>query len=147
MRDGGLVKLLRANLPTVHWQAIETWSTGQGVPDANGCHQGAEFWVECKLATGYVVPLRAEQVAWLERRTRAGGRTFIMVRQQAPAGPRRGPKIDHLWLFPGSMARDLFTRACTLQPEYSHLALGCWAGGPAKWPWQVILKTLVRPIP
>src|SRR5215213_7651185 len=94
MSDGGLGKLIPDHLPQVHFQRIETGGTGRGVPDLNGCWGGTEFWIENKHTAGWCVPrdkMRAEQVGWLERRARAGGRVFLAVRQ---TGRRR----DDLWL-------------------------------------------------
>ena len=46
--DGNLRQLEMRYIRDCHWQSVETWSTGQGVPDVNGCIDGVEFWVENK---------------------------------------------------------------------------------------------------
>lgn len=123
--DGELSGILRRHLPQVHWQRIETAGVGSGVPDLNYCCDGAEGWVELKRATGRVVGVRPTQVAWIERRMRAGGRVFIMVRRD-----------DRLWMFSGLLARGLLTRDCRLADEDG------WGGGPARWPWDTVLRVL-----
>jgi hypothetical protein len=133
-QDGGLRKLFQQHIPAAHWQPIETWSTGQGVPDLNGCLDGIEFWIELKLTTAYAVSIRPHQIAWAERRLRAGGRVFLAVRRKADAGPRKGQAIDELWLFPGSAMR-LVSSYGLLGNYASSLMQG---GGPARWPWAAI---------
>lgn len=134
MSDGNLRTIFRTRLPEAHWQGIETWSTGQGVPDMNGCLQGHEFWIENKLAKGWKVNFEPGQVAWAERRIRAGGRVFLAVRRQATAGPRRGGAFDELWLFRGQESRAV--EADGLKGKQS--VLGIWHNGPARWDWAQI---------
>lgn len=144
--DAGLSDCFKKHLPIFHWQKIESWSTGQGVPDLNGCgwsdpedEWGAEFWIECKKATGIKLDhnLSAEQIGWLERRHRAGGRVFIGVRRVRPAGPRVGAALDSLLLYPGEAARAV-ARDGISAPG----ALGLWEGGPARWDWPEIARIL-----
>ena len=135
MIDGGLRKLFHAHLPQVHWQSIEAGGTGRGIPDSNGCVDGKEFWVEFKQTANYAVGLRPEQVGWMLRRTRAGGRTFIAVRRRHDGGRRRGARVDELWLYNGAGARvlsELGMKACR------GAALGIWEGGPARWGWEKV---------
>ncbi len=141
MIDGGLRAKLIAGIPRAHWQAVET-AAGQGVPDANGCLGGVEFWVECKRITGGSEfcdhPPTPEQVAWLERRERHGGRTFVAIRRYHAGGPRLGQRADTLYLMRGSWVRTLLLdgiSACRL--------LGTWEGGAARWRWSEIEKALV----
>lgn len=129
LRDGELRKIFREHLPAVHWQSVETGGTGRGVPDLNGCYNGNEVWIENKSAVGFRVLLRPEQVAWLERRDRAGGRTFIAVRKGK----------DALYLFPGRAARLLLRN--TLRTLPSSL-LGTWKGLPSAWNWVEISDIL-----
>lgn len=137
MSDGGLRQLFQKNITQAHWQGIETWSTGQGVPDMNGCLNGADFWIENKLTNGWAVHFEFGQVAWIERRVRAGGRAFVAVRRQAAAGPRRGAATDELWLYAGSKARLLSEKGLkNCRP------LGLWAGGPAAWRWDQVVALL-----
>lgn len=139
MSDGGLRKSFSDHLTDGHWQAVETWSTGQGVPDTNYCFPGGiEGWIEFKKTEGWRIDISAEQVAWAERRIRLGGRVFLGVRRQVEAGRRR-EKADELWLFTGLAARFLISGR--LQ-EASHL-FGRWDGGPRAWPWVQIRNILI----
>jgi len=140
MIDGGLRKLVRTHLPMVHWQSIETGGTGRGIPDSNGCFRGIEFWVEFKQTAGWQVTLRPEQIAWMSRRTRSGGRTFIMLRRQCTLGPRRAA-ADELWLIHGEWAPEIARTGLKTPPAGA--VLGWWSGGPAAWPWMKVLGHLV----
>jgi hypothetical protein len=131
MTDGNLRSLLHKHLPQFHWQSLESWSTGQGVPDVNYCYHSADGWIELKKTDGWTVNVSPHQVAWIERRLRAGGRVFILVRR----------KGDELWLLPGSSARDLLTRATTLRDVDP---LDMWVGGPARWDWSALASLLVK---
>lgn len=134
--DGGLSQLYLKHLPQFHWQS--TWSLGGGAPDMNGCLDGQEFWIENKLTSGWAVKFEFGQVAWHERRVRAGGRTFIAVRRQTVAGPRRGDAVDEFWLFRGQEARQLEVDGLKgKQP-----LLGVWSGGPARWAWDHLCTIL-----
>lgn len=137
--DGDLRSIFRRSLPTVDWQSIESAITGGGVPDVNGCHRGAEFWVEFKQTEEWAVSLRPEQVGWLCRRARAGGRVFIAVRRRCLAGPRRAG-ADELWLLWGHFAPDLKTGGLRRAPPGS--VLGIWSGGPRSWDWGAVLACL-----
>jgi hypothetical protein len=135
--DGNLRQLFQKHLPSVHWQGIETWSTGQGVPDMNGCWNGHEFWIENKKTEGWAVNFEMGQVAWIERRIRVGGRVFLAVRRMVPAGPRRGKAKDELWLFHGAMARAVADFGLAdVEP------IDKFEGGPAKWCWTTIAMIL-----
>jgi hypothetical protein len=147
--DAGLRGILRQWLPAVHWQTIEVGLVGRGVPDANGCvliqdpkrgPVGVEFWVECKRVDGWAVNLEPEQVAWLLRRTRAGGRTFVACRKFRDAPTARLQTCDELWLFAGRHARELKDagmRHPAIQP------LVQTNGGPSRWDWGRVLEALV----
>lgn len=96
-REVDFARLIQKNLPEVHWQRIETGGTGLGIPDLNYCCDGVEGWIELKsVASGWQVGLRPEQVAWLARRERAGGRTFVAVR-----------RIESIYLYRGTAAAEL----------------------------------------
>lgn len=126
--DGGLSDIYLKHLPQFHWQS--TWSLGGGAPDINGCLDGQELWIENKSTSGWAVKFEFGQVAWHERRLRAGGRTFVAVRRLASAGPRRG---DELWLFRGDQARQLEEKGLKeTRPIF-------WEqGGPARWHWDEV---------
>ena len=139
MSDGDLRQIFSAHLRDFHWQAVETWSTGQGVPDVNYCGGGIEGWIENKATATRAVDLSPGQIGWIERRIRAGGRVFIAVRRVTTAGPRKGAACDELHLFPGSCARSL------LEDGLNDLkALGIWPGGPGKWNWDTIRVLLLK---
>ena len=128
--------MFQRHFPDGHWQAIETGSTGLGIPDLNGVISGVELWIELKLATAIAVDVRPEQVAWIERRVRAGGRAFIAVRCKCSAGARRVAR-DELHLYNGSSGRRLKEHGLNARP------LGAWAGGPTKWDWKAIRDFLI----
>ncbi len=97
-------KLLKKHMPIeAHWQRIETGSTGTGIPDVNVCHLGQDIWIVLKLVKGRKVDLSPTQVAWLTKRSRVGGVTWIMARHTYD-GPKIG-KGDAIYLWPGSMAK------------------------------------------
>jgi Holliday junction resolvase len=125
MIDGSLRQLFREHLPHVHWQAIETGGTGRGIPDLNGCFAGIEVWIELKRMVGRRVLMRPEQVAWIERRARAGGRVFIAVRKGK----------EQLFLVGPTGARHL------LENRFPAV-LGRWSGGPRAWNWAEITTIL-----
>jgi hypothetical protein len=97
------------------------------VPDGNFCSGGVEGWVEFKAARGWRVPLAPTQVAWIERRVRAGGKVLVAVRRDRS-----------MWLFDGSVARQLMTQDLRAVPH-----LGEWHGGPSRWDWSRIGALLV----
>lgn len=66
---------LRPKLPG-HVIRIEN-SVGQGMPDANVCDGGREFWLELKYGHSEVL-LRPHQYAWGMRRAAHGGHVFII---------------------------------------------------------------------
>jgi hypothetical protein len=129
--DGRLRQLFKAHLPEFDWQSIDVTS-GRGVPDSNACYDGIELWIEHKATKGQRVIVRPEQVAWIERRLRHGGRVFIAVR-------RFNSRTDELFLLCGAAARFL---ARGQWP--STLALSHWQGGPARWNWPEIKTILLE---
>ena len=139
MIDGGLRKIFHSKLPDIHWQAIETGSTGKGIPDSNGCYQGVEFWCEFKKTSANVVNLSPEQVGWILRRKRAGGNVYIAVRKKRSQSVRR-EACDELWLFSGIDAAHL--KEGGLKSNLV-LPLGIWRGGPNKWDWQAVKKQII----
>jgi len=147
--DAGLSDIFVKSLKSVHWQKIETWSTGQGVPDLNGCspstwkdERGFEFWIECKKTAGSRLAhnLSPEQIGWIERRLRFGGRVFVAVRRLRPAGLRLGRALDELHLFHGSAVRGLAKAG--IAGLGAPAPLGVWENGPARWNWAEIKALL-----
>lgn len=135
MSDANLRQIFRKHLPLFDWQSVETWSTGRGVPDLNFCYNGVEGWIECKRTLAWKVNITPEQIGWIERRCRHGGRVFIAVRRMRAAGPRLGPAVDELYLLPGMAARSLNLQ--TSQPSG-----WAWFGGPSGWDWSEIKSRL-----
>jgi len=107
MSEAGLWKLVRANIKDADLQRLESGMTSRGIPDINGCKDGTEFWVELKYTTTKKVAIRPEQVAWLLRRSKVGGRTFVLVKT---------PK--ELYLYPGSLARELADDGLNVAPYH-----------------------------
>ena len=131
MIDGGLRSIFASNLRRgFHWQAIESGGTNRGIPDANACSGGIEFWVEYKKTNGNGVPLRPEQVGWIERRVRAGGRVFVAIRLLKN-------NRDTLLLFHGKFVRPLYLSGLKVAKP-----LGEWEGGPSSWNWDEVSSLL-----
>lgn len=86
--------------------------SGAGVPDLNCIYQGREFWIEGKMIKGNIVTdrKRPEQLAWLERRARLGGRVWVL-----------GRKGNTLYLWEGKHARALSARGAFLFVSPSHI--------------------------
>lgn len=82
-----------------------------------------------KKVTGWRITISPEQIAWLARRSRAGGRVFIAARKQQ--------HIQGFWLFPGTAGRQLATTRVTEVP-----ALIQAKGNPGAWPWAEIEAAL-----
>ncbi len=136
--DGGLRALFRQHLPEVDWQSIETPMTGGGVPDSNYCVDGFSGWIEHKKTDGWAVEVKIAQVGWIERRIRHGGRVLVAVRRKLPAGPRRGPAVDELYLFRGAAIRNLKDRG--LMGVLDDHVIGSWHSGPQRWDWGAVLR-------
>jgi hypothetical protein len=135
-RDGGLRPLFADRIKVAHWQSVETWSTGQGVPDTNVCVRGIETWIEFKGTATNAVRISTEQIGWIERRIRAGGRVMVIVRYQCTAGPRRVAR-DELFIFRGADVRALAIGGISAAIE-----LDWWEGGPRAWDWDAVAKIL-----
>jgi hypothetical protein len=135
-RDGGLRPLFVERIKAAHFQSVETWSTGQGVPDVNVCLRGTETWIEFKTTATNAVRISTEQVGWIERRLRAGGRVLVIVRWKCSAGLQREGR-DELLIFAGADVRKLMLGGISAATP-----LNWWAGGPRAWDWDVIAKML-----
>lgn len=78
--DGGLRATFHQNIKDAQWTAIETGVVSLGVPDSEYCFAGGiQGWIEFKRCKGNVVTIRPQQVSWIERRARLGGRVFVIV--------------------------------------------------------------------
>lgn len=103
MIDGGLRTLFREQLRAgIHWQSIESGSTGGGVPDSNYASLGIERWLEFKQTSGWACTLKPDQVGWHVNRFLHGARTLIATRRW---GTTLG--TDELWIHDGRWAREL----------------------------------------
>jgi hypothetical protein len=131
--DGDLRKIFQRYWREPHWQSIESGGTSAGIPDLNGCVDGREFWVEAKVTSSWKVNnVKPAQVGWIERRTRAGGRVFVAVRQ-------RGAGRDVLWfLAPG--ATRMLKDGMRLDNLPGSVVLICSPGGPPQWDWESVKK-------
>lgn len=132
--DGGLRKIFRTHMPDIMWTSIESGSTGSGISDSNFLMKGGtEGWIEYKVTDGWAVTLKPEQIGWIERRVRYGGRVLIAVRRRTKGGPR-SPAADELWVMPGGLARQ--ARLGGLRdPAVARVARCLGIGGPARWDW------------
>lgn len=136
--DDGLRILFHTHLRAdFHWQAIETGGTGKGIPDSNYCSRGVEGWVEFKATSAWAVDLMTEQVGWHTERYARGGRTFVAVRRRNQGGVRLGDPVDELWIYPGSLARELRRQGLKNMAP----ALYC-VGGPSRWDWRAAARLL-----
>lgn len=139
-RDGGLRAIFRDHLKW-QWTPIET-STVPGVPDSEFCSpNGGQGWIEFKMTTAWAVVFQPFQSAWLDRRARYGGRAWIAVRRRPIA--RRYAGNDELWLVGASQAIGL--EEFGLRYVFPHALIS--EGGPAKWNWGDIARTLEGEVP
>ncbi len=66
-----------------HVQRIEN-SIERGTPDVNICHEGKEIWLELKVPkSSNCVDIRKEQRVWAVRRSLAGGKVFVLARNES----------------------------------------------------------------
>lgn len=133
--DGGLRALFRSRIVSAQWTTVETGAVSRGVPDAEFCFDGAvQGWIEYKATRAgspHGVRVRPEQIAWLSRRARYGGRCWIAVRRQGTA--KGGERYDELHLFPGGAAAEVAALGTRCDR-----AVQVWHGGPTRWDWAEI---------
>lgn len=130
--DGGLRVIFRQYIPTFMWTSIETGGTARGIPDSNFlAPNGIEGWVEYKITKAFAVTMRPEQIGWIDRRNRLGGRIWIAVRQIRKDG-------DFLHLVPGHQVKELATDGLRFIGDECFI----WEGGPPRWNWRSIQATL-----
>lgn len=137
--DNGLRAKFHDKLPQIHWQAIEVGVLGKGIPDTNFCWRGSEGWVEMKFTDTHAVGLMPEQVGWILRRMRSGGRVFVATWRMHDGGPRRGEAVSELWLHEGWDAGRLKAEGLLAAPPVLLLE-----GGPSRWDWGLVGQTLVE---
>lgn len=68
--------------PGVHWVRIENTAVS-GAPDLNGCKNGVDRWVELKVMRDGRITVRHSQLLWIFKRSRIGGRSFVLVRDES----------------------------------------------------------------
>ena len=138
--DGGLRALFHKALRPygAHCQSIETGGTGKGIPDTNICLNGIEVWIEFKKTSANAVKLEIEQSAWLEQRTRVGGRCFVAVRKKRNSSARL-KATDELWIFKGQDATSL--REGGLK---SVMPVAIYRDGPTKWDWLDVKEVIFQ---
>lgn len=98
-----------------HWDRIES-STSKGIPDLDICHKGRCTKVELKYEKGNQVHLRPEQRNWINKRIKAGGRVYILVKRQTA-------KVDQIEIYNGLAANSLYNREFVL-PLYKAEKIG-----------------------
>lgn len=147
--DGGLFNLFKAHWPTWHWTRHESGAMAVGTPDCNVCAtpSGVETWLELKQTSGWAVRVRPAQVAWVDRRARAGGRVLVAVRRLSKAPPAKAARgvaaisasapVDALWVVPGGQIRAL--QQGGLKATRPLLVT---EGGPKAWDWDALQRLL-----
>ena len=137
--DGGLWSHIQKYLhhPIDH-QRIETGGTGRGIPDLNSCRFGIEVWIELKETDAWAVTFQPGQIGWAEKRTRAGGRVFLLTRRKTTGGPRKGPPVDELWLHAAMDIRYVAMNGLKDGPP----PLLKSVGGPSSWDWKGVEELL-----
>lgn len=126
LTQAAIWKAMRAHMPNVHWTRIET-TTGNGVPDLEGCFRGVAVWIEIKsVSASGALYLTPGQCAWHTARAKAGGRNYILAANHTT-----------LWLWQGWYA-DM------VRWYHTGGALPVHYTGP--WPpdWQVLQASLFQ---
>ena len=128
MLESGLWDTIQKNLgktPGLHMERIENL-IGIGTPDVNLCYKGREAWVELKLlrefpkrpTTTVKIPhFKAEQLYYLQQRTKAGGRAWLFVQVQG----------EGYFLFHPDQAAQIFRGELT-QEDWWMEAHKAWSG-------------------
>ena len=84
-----------------HISLVESHSSSPGMPDLDICIDGLEFKLELKYSYGNKQPeLRPTQVAWFRRRTKAGGRAWLLWHKE-------GKNYRVFYLIPGKKVPGL----------------------------------------
>jgi hypothetical protein len=140
---------------------LETGCVGAGVPDSHYIFQGGiSGFIEYKRTKAFSIKFQPEQVAWIDRYTRYGGRVWIAVRQMRVEGPRTTPQ-DNLFMITGDniktlsrqglrgfiTKRDMEILERPNQTIIWHnvdmtVMAKAWSGGPRFWNWEDIEKLL-----
>lgn len=157
--DAGLRKLFHDRIGQCHFQSIEIGTLGRGVPDDNYCADGVEGWIEYKFTETHAVGLRPEQVGWILRRMRAGGRVFVVTMRQHGGGVLLGEPVRELWIHEGWDAAAIKAGGLMAAPPVLCLEESPWdwgavrrvltdwwiAGREVGWPSASVLDLLKLP--
>lgn len=146
--------MFREHIPEAAWTSVETGGTAKGVADSNYLFSvGIEGWIEYKATrgAGMAVTFKPGQAAWLQRRARMGGRSWVAVRRAAPATGLFAA-MDELWLVPGAWAIELDHHGLDWVSRRWHEMDGWavhrgrlggrWAGGVSSWHWGEVERAL-----
>ena len=118
--------LAAARIEGLHLQRIES-STGSGIPDIEGCWNGASFWLELKAVDRLPVKAHSRltttispaQINWLARRWSVGGRVFVLLR----TGQSRRMRY---YLIPGSNVSALTSLSRATLRQYACRSYSGW---------------------
>jgi len=122
----------------IAWTTIETGRAQAGVPDTNYLtRDGVEGWVECKATAANMVKFESEQIGWLHRRARYGGRAFVAVRKQHAGGRRLGLSCDELHVVHCKWIME-FAAHGLAHRRVIHVG----SDGPARWDWEQLRHIL-----
>jgi hypothetical protein len=80
MKESGFWAAVRSGIVGPHWSRIEN-SAGSGIPDAHGCWQGKDAWVELKMMEGSRISVRASQISWHAKHHVVGGQAWFLVKK------------------------------------------------------------------
>jgi hypothetical protein len=132
--DGGLRRIFSDCFKEAQWTSIESRLTAGGIPDVEYCFPGGKSgWIEFKKTESMKIHhLRPLQVAWIDRRSRLGGKVFLAVRYISFK-----KQIDRLYLIPGISIKDVAREG--LGGLYF---FGLFEDGPGFWDWNAIRKML-----
>ncbi len=116
--DHGLRAEFFKNIPSAQWTAIETAPVSIGVPDSEYAFSGGVTgWIEFKYARHWKFKFSSvEQIGWIARRARLGGRVWIAV--------KRGE--TELWMVPGSFVEQLADDGLQAVASQAHVFIKPW---------------------
>lgn len=99
---------------------------GRSMPDVNVFWKGREAWVELKVARPWAVKFQPGQVPWLENRSLANGRAFVLVWVEGN---------ESLQLFAGSESGKLAEKGARgwCASATSHLARAAYNARRINW--------------
>lgn len=156
MIDGGLRRLFHKTIPAF-WTPIETGAVAGGVPDSYFMFPGGiGGFIEYKKTNAFAIKFQPEQISWIDRCVRYGGRVWIIIRQIRKAGPRTTAQ-DNLFVVSGEhikLLRREGLRGIITKEElkilespgqtiiWHNMKSQVWSGGPRFWHWEDIEKLI-----